>query len=663
VVERQPERRSIWRVGPDSTWTTVIPVVFIIASLLTLVLLPVFFGKRTTQMRTEITGVAEPSHHAANKIQTDLSTELDKIIAFQVTAQPQYVSEYQTYFANQQRNYDLLRRLGPKLSPEVQRNLALLVKESAEWHTEVVNSEFLARQMPAEVFMTRLFEKYKSYDEALQAAAELEVSIQEAIEERRSKIRDAEKLSASLTIILTLLALSSALLVAGLGRQMRLLAREAMARRQEAEREAAEAQQARAASEREERRAAFLATAGRELATTLDYEHAISTLAKLIVPNIAEICVIDLAEAEGALRHAAAAHRDPERERTLATLVGEVEREVPEALARVLQERETRVIGYHSSLLGYIGIEPEEQRSLLAVPLVSRGQTLGIILAASAEGKLFTQGDAGLVGELSRHGSLAIDNARLYLESQQAVRAREEVLAIVSHDLRNPLHTVMLGASMLQTSDKIAADDREQLEIIEVSAKRMQRLIEDLLDVTRLEGGKQLPIDPAPLDVESLFRETFELFRSQAATSEITLQYHVDEGVESVDADRHRVLQVLSNLIGNAMKFTPPGGIITYRAEPQNLKAVQIAVADSGPGIPKENLGDIFNPYWQAKRTARLGAGLGLPIAKGIVESHGGRIWVESEPGAGTKFFFTLPVSTPSIASGSASPSEAPATR
>ena len=279
----------------------------------------------------------------------------------------------------------------------------------------------------------------------------------------------------------------------------------------------------------------------------------------------------------------------------------------------------------------------------MAVPLVSRGQTIGVILTAAAEGTLFTQEDAALVSELSRRGSLAIDNARLYFESQQAVHAREEVLAIVSHDLRNPLNAVMLAASLLQTSEKIAPDDSEQLEIIDISAKRMQRLIEDLLDVTRLEGGKQLPIDPAPLDVQSLFEETYELFKSQAVRGSITLRCNAPKDVPPVYADRHRVLQVLSNLIGNAMKFTPPGGMITCRAESEDGK-VLITVADSGPGIPHENLGDIFNPYWQAKRTARLGAGLGLPIAKGIVESHGGKIWVESETGTGTKFFFTLPV-------------------
>jgi signal transduction histidine kinase len=643
VAERQTERRSIWRVGPDSTWTTIVPVVFIIASLLTLVLLPIFFGTHTSQMRREITDVAEPSRRAANEIQNDLSTELGHVIAWQVTGQKQFRDDYLRLLAEQERDADILRRFAPKLGPQVARDLQSLTKESKEWHADVVSSEFLSRQIPAEVSMTRLFEKHPSYEDALKAAAALEVSIQFAIDDRLTQIRAEEKLSQSLTIILTLLALTSALLVAGLGRQMRLLAREAMARRQEAEREAAEAQRARAAAEREERRAAFLATAGQELASSLDYEHAIATLAKLIVPNIADICVIDLAEPGGALRRAAVAHRDAERERELVTRVGEIVGDVPEALALVIRERESRIIGYASSLLAYAGVAPEEQRSLMAVPLVSRGQTLGVILAAAAEGTLFKQEDASLVSELSRHGSLAIDNARLYRDSQQAVQAREEVLAIVSHDLRNPLNAVMLAASLLQTSGKIASDDREQLEIIDISAKRMQRLIEDLLDVTRLEGGKQLPIDPAPLDVQSLFEETYELFKSQAATGSITLQCQAPKDVPPVYADRHRVLQVLSNLIGNAMKFTPPGGMITCRAESEDGK-VLITIADTGPGIPGENLGDIFNPYWQAKRTARLGAGLGLPIAKGIVESHGGRIWVESEPGKGTKFFFTLPV-------------------
>ena len=148
---------------------------------------------------------------------------------------------------------------------------------------------------------------------------------------------------------------------------------------------------------------------------------------------------------------------------------------------------------------------------------------------------------------------------------------------------------------------------------------------------------------PAAVEVEPLLSETYEVFKAQAAMSGISLQYEAAENLPPVYADRHRILQVLSNLIGNAMKFTPSGGTIRFGAETQDSE-VLFMVSDSGPGIPQEHLGDIFNPYWQAKRAERMGAGLGLPIAKGIVEAHGGRIWVESEPGKGTRFYFTLPV-------------------
>jgi signal transduction histidine kinase len=259
------------------------------------------------------------------------------------------------------------------------------------------------------------------------------------------------------------------------------------------------------------------------------------------------------------------------------------------------------------------------------------------------EGKPYTKDDVPLFEELAHHASLAIDNARLYLESQQLVSAREEVLAIVSHDLRNPLNAVTLAASLLKTSDGIPADDREQIDTIGVSAKRMSRLIADLLDVTRLDGGKRLPIDPETVEVSSLFAETYELFRAQAAAGSVTLQRRLADGVPAVYADRHRVLQVMSNLVGNSLKFTPKGGVVSLSAEPRE-QDVMFTVADTGPGIPARHLNDIFSPYWQAKRTERLGAGLGLPIAKGIVEAHGGRIWVESEQGKGTKFFFTLPI-------------------
>ena len=655
------ERRSIWRVDPDSTWTTVLPVVFVIASLLSLALLPVFVGNHTARMRNEITRMADPARRAANEIQLDLSAELDKVIAFQVTGQPQFRDDYRNLLNQQVHDYDILRANGPMLGQQVNADLVTLISETQRWHAGVTTGEFLQRQLPSEVFMTRLFERHPSYDRALRAASSLELAIQSAASERLARIRDAERINMALTIALTLLALISALLVAGLGRQTRLLAKEAERRRQEAEREAGEAKIAREGAEKEERRAAFLATAVQELTSSLDVDRAVATLGRLFVPNLAEICAIDLVDYDGALRRAAVAHRNQGVEDRMRGQIGQAITSVPEALVRVMQEREGKIVGAASGLLGFIsGID--EQRIVMVVPMVSRGETLGVVTAAAPAGQVFTREDLALATELARHGSLAIDNARLYLESQQALRAREEVLAIVSHDLRNPLNAVTLASSLLQTSESISSEDREQLDIIVLSANRMSRLIEDLLDVTRLEGGKRLPIEPAPLEVEPLLEETYELFKPQVVTSSITLQFGTTGKVPKVYADHHRVLQVLSNLVGNAMKFTSPGGMITLQAEPQG-ENVLFTVADNGPGIPRKNLNDIFNPYWQAKRAERLGAGLGLPIAKGIVESHGGQIWVESEQGRGTKFFFTLPVARKEAAINSERSAESPAHR
>lgn len=637
------DRRSIWRIGPESTWTTVVPVVFIIASLLSLVILPVVVRSHTAQMRHEIQRVAEPARRAANQIQMEISSELDKIIAYQVTGQRQYRDEYYRIVKDEEANRRTVAALLPHLGDDLKGDLQALFVETSRWHNGVAQGEFLSRQLPTEVFLARLFESHAAYEKSLIAASDLELALQNGIDSRMQRIRDAERWNLTLTIVLTLLALTSALLVAGLGRQMRLLAHEATKRRQEAEREANEAKLARAGAEREERRAAFLAGAGEELASSLEYEQTIARLARLIVPNLAELCAIDIMEAEGALRRAAVAHRNPEDEAALMAQVGTMRTEVPEALVRIMQSRDAHLVDTASTLYPYITAqEALGTRTMVFMPLVSRGQTIGIVSAVSTDSKPFTTDDLPLFTELARRASLAIDNARLYLESQQAVRAREEVLAIVSHDLRNPLSGIMLGASLLQMSEDLSEEDRQQVDTMLVSAKRMSRLIADLLDITRIEGGKRLPIEAERIEPHELLEETQELFSAQSAAQSVTLQMQPGEGVPAVHADRHRVMQVLSNLVGNSLKFTPEGGIVSVRVEGKNGE-VLFTVSDTGPGIPKENLNDIFSPYWQAKRAERLGAGLGLPIAKGVVEAHGGRIWVESEPGEGTRFYFTLP--------------------
>lgn len=640
AVQPAEERRRIWRIGPESSWKALVPVAFVITSLLALAALPVVVSRRTSRMRAEITSLAEPARRAANEIQLDLSAELDKVIAFQVTGQPQFRSDYVGLVNQQRADYVILQKLGPRLGPEVNTALVALIADTQRWHASVTSGEFLQRQLPSEVYMTRLFERHPSYDRALNIASLLETAIQNAANDRLARIHNAERLNTVLSVILSLLALISALLVVELGRQMLMLAREATRRRQEAEREAGDARIARAAAETEERRAAFLANAAQELTASLDFTRAVATLSRLVVPNLAEVCAIDLVEGNGSLRRAALAHRDEPQERQMQRSIGTETRRMPDEVASVIRDHEPRVASSRE-FTPFLSISGGE-RSVMVIPLVSRGEVLGVITAAAAEGKIFTREDALFGAELARIGSLAIDNARLYFESQQAVRAREEVLAIVSHDLRNPLNAVNLAASLMKTSGTLSGEDQEQLEIIDLSVQRMRRLIEDLLDVTRLEGGKRLPIEPAPVDVEPLLRETYELFKVQATPSSITLRYESSPELPPLYGDRHRVLQVLSNLVGNALKFTQDGGTIAIRAD-RREGMIQFSVSDTGPGIAKENLKDIFSPYWQAKRAERLGAGLGLPIARGIVESHGGRIWVESEPGCGTTFYFTLP--------------------
>jgi signal transduction histidine kinase len=626
------ERRSIWRISSRSNWTTVLPVAFIIVSLLSLVLLPLIVRNHTNQMRREITRVAEPARRSANSVQADLSAELDKIIAYQVTGQEQYRRAYIELVENQRKHRQSLQGLAPQLSPELKTDVDTMFMETVRWHQGVATGEFMTRQLPREVFLQRLFEQHPAYEKSISAASDLEVAIQGAIEERLQNIRDAEKINISLTIILTLLALTSAMLVAGLGRQMRLLAAEAVRRRREAESEAAESKRAREIAEREERRSAFLAASAQELTASLEFEETLATLGRLIVPNLATSCVIDVVNGEG-LRRVTIAGRGE------ASTNGNA-REVPEAIVRIMQDRRARLIGASSAVAEFAGAESTD--SLAVVPLVSRGQTLGVVVAASSS-KALAADDLTLLVDLVSQASLAADNARLYDEAQQSARAREEVLAIVSHDLRNPLNAVILGTSLLRMSEtQLSEDDVEQIETIEVSARRMNRLIADLLDVTRLEGGKQLPVEPEAVPVGEVLGELSNLFRAQATAAKVDLVVEDRTNATSVMADRHRLMQVLSNLVGNALKFTPASGRIAIDAIDED-GVVRFNVRDTGPGIPKENLAHIFTRYWQAQRTERMGAGLGLPIARGIVEAHGGEIRVESELGEGTRFTFTIP--------------------
>ena len=249
------------------------------------------------------------------------------------------------------------------------------------------------------------------------------------------------------------------------------------------------------------------------------------------------------------------------------------------------------------------------------------------------------------------------DRKRVEEALQRAVVARDEVLGIVAHDLRNPLNTILMTASLLENAaPEPERRDQTPRKVIERAAKRMNRLIQDMLDVTLAEAG-ELRLERAPISTRDLVREALLAQAPLASASHVTLHSEVADDVPDVDADRHRLLQVFENLIGNAIKFTPPGGRITVSAAPDDSD-VRFAVSDTGAGIPAESMPHVFDRFWQGQaKERRRGAGLGLPITQAIVTAHGGTIRVESILGQGSTFTFTIP-SVPSRSSRMLEPKE-----
>src|SRR5688572_5995679 len=216
------------------------------------------------------------------------------------------------------------------------------------------------------------------------------------------------------------------------------------------------------------------------------------------------------------------------------------------------------------------------------------------------------------------------------------------MLGVVAHDLRNPLSAILMQlAALRQSGPGPERRSQKPVEAIHRAATRMNRLIQDLLDVALMEAG-QLTLECARLSAGDVIAEAVDMHRPLAASSSLELRVDVDPDVADVWADGNRLLQVFENLIGNAIKFTPAGGRITAGATATD-EGVVFRVADTGSGIPSDDLPRVFDRFWQATRTGRRGAGLGLPITRGIVEAHGGRIWVESTAGHGSTFFFTIP--------------------
>ncbi|MDI1433980.1 PAS domain S-box protein [Polyangium sorediatum] len=251
-------------------------------------------------------------------------------------------------------------------------------------------------------------------------------------------------------------------------------------------------------------------------------------------------------------------------------------------------------------------------------------------------------------GELQVTAIIRDVTARKNIETQlrEAIRTREDVVAIVSHDLKNPLSAILMNARLLKRLRPNDPDVRARLskiaDSVDRSATVMQRLIMSILDFAKIQSGTFV-VEPEVHDIRAIVGICCESIETLAAARSIHVTHELDPDLPRILADHDRILQVFSNLLGNAIKFTPEGGVVTVHAH-RSDRYIEICVSDTGPGIPDAQLPHLFERYWQAKETARLGSGLGLAIAKGIVEAHGGRIWAESTLGHGSTFHFTVPM-------------------
>jgi signal transduction histidine kinase/CheY-like chemotaxis protein len=436
-----------------------------------------------------------------------------------------------------------------------------------------------------------------------------------------------------------------------------LLARVTRSLRLVREREEAEHERtARAAAERAAHRSAFLAKAGVLLSESLDYEETLGRLGRLCVQELADVCVLDIVEG-GEINRLPAACADPAKEPLLERLRSRhpAHWASPHPAARCLRDGQPISVPEftddllrsmcddeeHVELIRAIGV-----RSLVAVPLVARGQKLGVLSLGSGAPGRYSQADLELAQEVAERAAIAIDNARLYRETQRAVRMRDEFLVVASHELRTPVTSLNLSLRTLaeaRRSGRQAESEtmRELLEIAERQGIRLVRLVNHLLDdVERGEFGG-LALSLSEIDLGALVRDVVQRFRAEASRAGCPLWIRCDVPVVA-RCDPSRIDQVVTNLLSNAIKFGARKPIEITLGQEDGM--VRLTVRDHGIGIDPSHQARIFERFERAAPVQHYsGLGLGLYVSRGIVEAHGGVLRVESGLGTGSAFTMELP--------------------
>jgi len=442
---------------------------------------------------------------------------------------------------------------------------------------------------------------------------------------------------------------------AGLAREAAGLAREEEGRTREADAERRE-RLLRTELQAAERRAAFLAEASSILvATSLDFDSTLRALARLAVSRVADWCAIHALDERGSLVPADVAHRDPRIEASLHdTIDRALSAKWRQTVESVISTGQSQILS-RTAASGWLEPVTTQQvesaaelgtGSAMITPLLGRGRVLGAITFVTMDPERdYDEEDLVLAEELGRRAAIALDNARLYRDAQEANRAKADFLAVMSHELRTPLNAIMGYSDLLdaEVSGELSDKQRRQIDRIRASARHLLQLIEEILSFARIESGGE--------EVRLAIAEAREIVEEAAAIAEPLAQakgldFRVEDGVGiTLETDPHKVRQILINLLSNAVKFTERG-TVTLRVRTED-EAVLFDVIDTGIGIPAEQVDRIFDPFWQVERpnTRRAGGtGLGLSVSRRYVRLLRGEIIVQSEPGRGTCFTVRLPL-------------------
>ena len=410
---------------------------------------------------------------------------------------------------------------------------------------------------------------------------------------------------------------------------------------------------------RSEDRMRILADAGELLASSVDYQAALQSLADLVVPRLADWCVVDVVEHSG-LRRVAVAHPDPEMRR----LAEELERRYPPdperagGVAEVIRTGTTQIVPTITDEMLAIAAHDDEHlgilrslrlRSAAIVPLVARGEILGgLTFAGSENGHVYFEADRPFLEDLALRAAAAIDTARLLHEANEAIRLRDDFLAMASHDMRTPLQAILANVQLAaRRLDRAAGQEvasemdraRDNLVQAERTTARLGRLVGDLLDVAMLRSGHDLPMELEGLDLAELAGRVAEEHQPSSTRHRIV----VGGSGAVVRSDRERLQRVLDNLVENAIKYSPDGGEIVIEVG-SDADAATVVVRDHGMGIPADELEAVFEPYHRASNaTTMRGIGLGLSGSRAVVHQLGGELTVESTEGSGSAFMMRLP--------------------